>query len=193
MKFWKAAFISIQIAWSVEFSCPLGQVPESVLHEAFLRLYHKLKWHGDEILAPMVKDLRRIRRRKLLWSEDVVALNKQISEISEQNQLLASMNQMGLVDPDLYIARSNEYGRQLREAKRKRAKLLDEDGGDDAIDKTEDLLDTLETMPDFLPRFDESVFVELVERMELTADHRLIFRLYNGLALTECVDRRECP
>ena len=174
-------------------SCPLGQVPESVLHEAFLRLYHKLKWHGDEILAPMVKDLRRIRRRKLLWSEDVVALNKQISEISEQNQLLASMNQMGLVDPDLYIARSNEYGRQLREAKRKRAKLLDEDGGDDAIDKTEDLLDTLETMPDFLPRFDESVFVELVERMELTADHRLIFHLYNGLALTECVDRRERP
>ena len=103
------------------------------------------------------------------------------------------MNQMGLVDPDLYIARSNEYGRQLREAKRKRAKLLDEDGGDDAIDKTEDLLDTLETMPDFLPRFDESVFGELVERMELTADHQLIFRLYNGLALTERVDRRECP
>ena len=174
-------------------SCPVMQITERVLHEALLRLYHKLKWHGDEILAPMVKDLRSIRRRKLLWSEDVVALNKQISEISEQNQLLASMKQMGLVDPDLYIARSNEYGRQLREAKRKRAKLLDEDGGDDAIDKTEDLLDTLETMPDFLPRFDESVLVELVERMELTADHRLIFHLYNGLALTECVDRRECP
>ena len=174
-------------------SCPTGQIPEGVLHEAFLRLYHKLKWHGDEILAPMVKDLRSIRRRKLLWSEDIVALNQQISEISEQNQLLSSMNQMGLVDPDLYIARSNEYGRQLREAKRKRSKLLDEDGGDDAIDKTEDLLDMLETMPDFLPRFDEAVFGELVERMELAADHRLTFRLCNGLALTEYTDRRECP
>lgn len=174
-------------------SCPVRQIPEAELHAAFLRMYHKLKWHGDEFLARMIKDLRSIRKRKLLWSEDIVALNKRISELSEQNQLLSSMNQMGLVDPDIFIARSNEYGQQIREAKRKRSKLLDEDGGDDTIEKTADLLDALESMPDFLPEYDEAVFCELVERMELTADDRLVFHLSNGLALMEGVERRTRP
>ena len=165
------------------------QIPEGELQAAFLRLYHKLRWHGGDILSPMLRDLREIRRRKLLWSEDIVSLNKRISEISDQNQLLSSMNRMGLVDPDIFIARSNEYAQQLSEAKQKRTKLLDE-GGDDTIEKTEDLLDALADMPDFLQEFDGAVFDELVDRVELTADDRLIFRLTNGLMLTERIERR---
>ena len=76
-------------------ACPVGQLPERELHDAFLRLYHKLRNHGDEILTRLIADLRSIRKRKLLWSVDIVELNKRISDISEQNQLLASMNQMG--------------------------------------------------------------------------------------------------
>ena len=99
------------------------------------------------------------------------------------------MNRMGLVDPDIFIARSNEYAQRLSEAKQKRAKLLDE-GGDDTIEKTEDLLDALADMPDFLPEFDGAIFDELVDGVELTADDRLIFRLTNGLMLTERIERR---
>ena len=138
----------------------------------------------------MIRDLREIRRRKLLWSEDIVSLNKKISEISDQNQLLAGMNRMGLVDPDIFIARSNEYARQLTEAKQMRAKLLDEGCGDDAIGKTEDLIDALSDMPDYLPAFDGAVFAELIERAELTVDDRLVFHLTNGLRLTERIERR---
>ena len=170
-------------------ACPVVQIPEIELQAAFLRLYHKLRWHGGDILSPMLRDLREIRRRKLIWSEDIVSLNKRISEISDQNQLLSSMNRMGLVDPDIFIARSNEYAQQLSEAKQKRTKLLDE-GGDDTIEKTEDLLDALADMPDFLQEFDGAVFDELVDRVELTADDRLIFRLTNGLMLTERIERR---
>lgn len=97
---------------------------------------------------------------------------------------------MGLVDSDIFIARSNEYARQLAEAKQKRAKLLDESGDDDTIEKTEELAEALESMPDFLPEFDGAVFDELIERAELTADDRLIFRLTNGLPLTERIERR---
>ena len=45
-------------------------------------------------------------------------------------------------------------------------------------------------MPDFLPEFDGAVFDELVDRVELTADDRVIFRLTNGLMLTERIERR---
>ena len=96
---------------------------------------------------------------------------------------------MGPVDPDIFIARSNEYAQQLSEAKQKRTKLLDE-GGDDTIEKTEDLIEALADVPDFLPEFDGAVFDELVDRVELTVDDRLVFRLTNGLMLTERIERR---
>ena len=64
-------------------ACPVVQIPEGELEAAFLRLYHKLRWHGGDILIPMLRDLREIRRRKLLWSEDIVSLNKQISEMTD--------------------------------------------------------------------------------------------------------------
>ena len=99
---------------------------------------------------------------------------------------------MGPVDPDIFIARSNEYARQLSEAKQKRTKLLDE-GGDDTIEKTEDLIEALADVPDFLPEFDGAVFDELVDRVELTVDDRLVFRLTNGLMLTEHIERRTRP
>ena len=100
------------------------------------------------------------------------------------------MNRMGLVDLDIFIARSNEYAQQFSEAKR--TKLLDE-GGDDTIEKTEDLIDALTDMPDFLPEFDGAVFDELVDRVELTAEDRLAFHLTNGLVLTERIERRTRP
>lgn len=170
-------------------SCPVVQFSERELHSAFLRMYHKLRRHGNDILAPLIADLRNVRKRKLLWRADIVELNKLISEITEQNQLLNGMNRMGLVDPDIYIARNNEYARQLSEAKQKRSKLIDEDGGDGVIEKTEELIEMLEAMPDFLPEFRDEVFDELVERAEVTADDRIIFHLINGLTLAENLER----
>ena len=170
-------------------SCPVVQFPQGELHGAFLRMYHKLRHHGNDILTPLIADLRNVRKRKLLWRADIVELNTLISEITEQNQLLNSMNRMGLADPDIYIARNNEYAQRLREAKQKRSKLIDEDGGDGVISKTEELLETLEAMPDFLPEFQDEIFDELVERAEVTADDQIIFHLINGLSLAEKLER----
>ena len=166
-------------------SCPVMPFPETELHEAFLRLYHKLRLHGDEVLAPLLADLQAVRKNKLLWHLDIVALNREISELAEQNQLLANMNQMGLVDPDLYIARSNEYTRRISEAKQKRSKLIQAGGGSDTIARTEELIDALEAMPGFLTEFDGGLFDELVECVFATADGKLVFHLTNGLELTE--------
>ena len=76
----------------------------------------------------MLETLRMIRNRRLLWSEDIVSLNKKISEFSSQNQTLAFLKQNGLVDPDIFISKSNELTRQLRQAKLDKEKLMDARG-----------------------------------------------------------------
>lgn len=61
-----------------------------------------------------------IRSHHLLWSVDVIELNKQISNLTSQNQLLAMLKQQGGVDPDIFISRSNELAEQLRAVKREK-------------------------------------------------------------------------
>ena len=125
----------------------------------------------------------------MLWSLDIVELNKQISDIMDQDQMLARMNQCGCVDPDIFISQSNELARQLREAKQKKERLMAE-AGDNTIPRTRELLEALETMPEFLSTFDGEIFDDLVDKIMVKDSVTLCFRLKNGLELTEHIKQR---
>lgn len=130
--------------------CAIKPVPEAQTDKAFRRLYYKLKHQSLPILERMLETLQTIRDHRLLWSEDIVSLNKKISELSSQNQTLAFLKQNGLVDPDIFISKSNELTRQLRQAKLDKEKLMDAEG-DTTAHRTRELIALLEDGPG-LPR-----------------------------------------
>lgn len=168
--------------------CSMEQIQEAKVEEAFLRLYYNLKHHGKSILTQMLTSLQTIRNRRMLWSLDVIELNKQISELSSQNQMLTTLKQQGLIDPDIFISQSNELTEQLRAAKLKKERLLVADG-DSTIAQTQELIDILEAGPDFLDTFDAELFGELVDKIIVDSNEQLRFRLRNGLELTETIER----
>ena len=104
--------------------CPTTQIPETLIEESFLRLYFKLKRHGEGILTQLITDLRTARNESLLWSEGVVELNKQITDIAGQERLLLLLKQQGAVSPDLFLSRSDQLAEQRRTAKLKKERLL---------------------------------------------------------------------
>ncbi len=167
-------------------SCSNGAILESEIHAAFLRLYYKLK--HTNILPQMLTTLRTIRSQRMLWSEDVIELNKRISNITSQNQLLAMLKQQGGVDPDIFISRSNELAEQLRTVKLEKERLLNT-SRDDTIEQTQMLIDAIEAGPDFLEKFDGELFRELADRIIVESGERLRFRLKNGLELAESIER----
>lgn len=162
------------------------QIPEERIHAAFLRLYYKLKVHGETVLGQLLSDLKSVKDKKMLWSEDVIALNKKISELSDQNRMLAEMKKLGLVDSDIFIAKTNDLARQLAEAKQKKARIAGE-AKDEAIPKTRELLECLEDMPEFLLTFDPEIFEALVERITVESNTRLKFHLKNGMEIREII------
>ena len=168
--------------------CPCKPIAEKQIHAAFLRLYCKLKAHGKPILAQMASHLQTIRERRMLWSVDVIALNKQISSLISQNQTTAELKQHGLIDPDIFISRSNALAEQLRAAKLKKERLLDT-AEDTAITQTRELMEVLDNGPDFLDAFDEELFSELIDKIIVESNDLLHFRLKNGLELTESIER----
>ena len=168
--------------------CPITPITGKTIYEAFCRLYYKLKHQSLPILEQMLETLRTIRDRRLLWSEDIVSLNKKISELSSQNQTLAFLKQNGLVDPDIFISKSNELTRQLRQAKLDKEKLMDAEG-DATAQRTRELIALLEDGPDFLDHPDAELMGELVEKIIIESNDTLRFRLHNGLELRESIER----
>lgn len=144
--------------------CTSLRTSETQLQQAFLRLYFKLKRHGESVLTQLITDLRTARNGSLLWSEGVVELNKQITDIAGQERLLLLLKQQGAVDPDLFLSRSDQLAEQRRTAKLKKERLLRSEE-DHTIQRTQDLLDYLRSGPDTLSFFDEALFSELVEKI----------------------------
>lgn len=168
--------------------CTIRQIPEETINAAFCRLYYKLKHHGGPIFSQMLSNLQKIRFSRMLWSEDVISLNKKISDILSQVQFLTQLQQAGGVDPDTFISSNNKLSEQLRRLKQEKARLLDTDS-DDLADRTRDLMDALEDGPDFLDSFDAELFDALVDKIIVDSNERLRFRLKNGLELTEQIER----
>ena len=169
--------------------CKTMEIAESEIYAAFLRVYHKLRLHGEPILKQMISNLQSVRERRMLWSLDIIELNKRISDINDQDRMLADMNKCGLVDPDIFIARSNLLAQQLRAAKQEKERILGAEQ-DDTIPKTRELMEILESMPEFLPEFNGEIFTDLVEKVTADDSDVLRFRLKNGLELSETIDRR---
>ena len=168
--------------------CIITQIPEVEIQNAFLRLYYKLKHHGNGILSEMMKSLQIIRNRRMLWSVDIIELNKKISTLSSQNQVLATLKQQGLIDPDIFISQSNELTKQLRDAKLSKERLLAADS-DNTIDLTKELMEILDAGPDILNNFDEELFGDLIDMVIVDSNEQLRFRLKNGLELVETIER----
>ena len=171
-------------------SCPTMQIPETEITEAFLRIYFTLKHHGDQVLTRLIQDLQAAKNGKLLWSEDIVELNKQIADIACQERLLAQLKQQAVVDPDIFIFQSNQLAEQRREAKLKKSRILRSED-DQTVQRTQELLDILEDGPDLLTTFDEALFSELVETITIQDNSTIRFRLINGLELPEHIERKK--
>ena len=167
--------------------CSIGQIPEVEIEEAFLRLCYKLK-HASEILQRVLGNLYEMTNHRMLWSPDVIELNKRISDILSQNQMLAVLKQQGLVDPDIFISKTNELAEQLRKLKLEKEHLLDSET-DDPLSQTRHIIETLRDSPDFLEHYDEELFSELIENVIVKSRTDVRFRLKNGLELDEHIGR----
>ena len=168
--------------------CTSRAVPEQQIVGAFNCLYYKLKHYGSPIFIQMLSYLQKIRYYRLIWSEDVVAINKKISDLLSQVQFLTQLQKQGSVDPDTFISSNNRLSEQLCKLKREKARLLDTDS-EDMADRTRDIMETLSDGPDFLDRFDAELFDALVEKIIVDRTEHLRFQLKNGLELTEEIER----
>lgn len=167
--------------------CSLKPIAEREILSAFCRLHFKLV-HNRGVLTYVLKNLNTIRNRQMLWSPDEIELNKRISDITSQSHALALLNKQGMVDPDIFIAKSNQLAEQLRKAKQQKESLLEKEDNE-IIENTKQMIEALQEGPEYVDGFDEELFCELIDRIIVESNTRIRFRMKNGLELPESIER----
>lgn len=169
-------------------ACGMEPVRYDEIEKAYSRLYFKLK-HHPEILEGYLTNIKKVYEHRMLWSAEVIEINKKISETTSQDLVLAELKKNGLVDPDIYYAQRNKLAEELRSLKSQKQKLVASVDSDDRISATEDLIEYIEAGPDMLDVMDAEFFSELIEGVRLISRTEIRFKLSNGLELTERLER----
>lgn len=169
-------------------NCSMPSVTTAAIEEAFCRLYYKLKHYGEPILSEMIESRLMVKSCRMLWSLDVIELNKRIADLTNQNQLLSMLKQQGLVDSDIFISRSNAIADQIRKAKQEKSRILESEG-DDTLQITQEIVDELACGPEIIDTFDTDLFNALVDKIIVEDAGHIMFLLKNGLKLREEIER----
>lgn len=164
--------------------CPTPPIFESDIESAFLMIYRLLKFDMRDILHPMLHQLEQLQGRTVSGNEAINELNQSIASLSEQRHMLNRLLSKGFMEPDTCQAQINAISQQLAELNRKRKSLVEAHAEDDAIEKTQQLIDILEDAPENLASLEDGgVFDMIVDKVIIDKNKNITFRLINGLEL----------
>ncbi|WP_409968479.1 recombinase family protein [Bengtsoniella intestinalis] len=160
-------------------------VSEEKIYAAFVRMYNKLQANQADILIPMITALKKLQEQGQRGNHELQTINKKIAELSEQNHRMSGLLSSGILDSALFISKTDELKKQLKDARQAKARMLSSLKKDTCLIETEDLLETLKEYPTHITTMDEEIFTDIVDKILAQDNQTIDFVLKNGLVLTE--------
>jgi DNA invertase Pin-like site-specific DNA recombinase len=163
--------------------CPVRQVPETEILSAFARMWNKLNRHKDAILSPLTEHLKLVTERRYRSNKTLTEVNKELISLTEQVHVLERLKGKEYLEPALYLSQRDALTKKITALRRTKERLIEEDQADYAM-PAEDMMSILETGAP-----DGEGLSEIVERITVTAEDKIRFRLRCGLEITESIER----
>ncbi len=164
--------------------CEMPRVPESELKSAFMKMWGKLKAHGDYILTPILAELKELEASVMRNNPQMAQFSEEIATLMGQHRTLLRLNTQGILDAETYRDKSAEVSAKLRDVKAKRRQVLNFEE-DDSIGNIKLLTEILENTD--ITQFEEELFEEVVERIVVESSERIRIRLKGGVEFTESI------
>ena len=120
-----------------------------------------------------------------MGNEDINILNQQILSLTDQLHAVSKLHNLNILDVSAYREKTNALNALLDEAQRKRKLLISGTIEDDKLEKTEALISILQdTMQSPTALEDGEIFEQIVDKVLVDRNKKIMFRLINGLELT---------
>lgn len=165
--------------------CPIERIPECILEQAFIRLHHKLRVYGHEILAPMLEQLTTLSQRAAIHHERVAEIDNEILNIGRQSMLLHRLYGAGHMDAVHYYGQAQGLNNNVNILRRERRQIIENESCDESLEQTAALIDILRDSPERLDSFGPELFKSIVSRVIIPEQHQAKFVLINGLEVME--------
>lgn len=165
--------------------CHVGRITEHAIYLAFLRMVNKLRQCQNEVLGPAIKHLEALEEALTASNPALAVINREIAETLEQSYRVAVLEEKGLIDQSLCIAKRRTLDEKIAALRRRRRLLISCDSITEKIHDIRELERTLQAVSMPLTAFDEELFSALVEQITADSSNILHFRLYGGIELTE--------
>lgn len=170
--------------------CNTGNIPETVVLEAFTAMMFKLKQYKDYLIIPMIKQLDTLIERTNSNHEEIRTINKQVADYSAKNLMIAKLHTKGILSKEEYCSQSSEINNKITLLKKKYKKLINEDESNEKLDSLKKLDDILVDYK-YNATFNEDLFHEVVEHITVIGQNQLKFKIIGDLELTETIERKE--
>lgn len=169
-------------------ACHMLLIKEEHVKNAFMIMLTKLQLYHNQILIPLLQELKK------LDSDGGVAriqeLNKQITELHEQEQVITGLMSKGYLEPALFMEQKGILQTELENLKIEKQAVIDCSEGDrKIIVETEKLLHYLKKTESIPKQFDEDLFAKLVDKIIVFSKTEIGFQLKSSLCLKETIER----
>ena len=171
--------------------CSVPQAAEENITAAIRRFGYKLRSGRNDILLPLLSQLRELQEQELRSNRKLADIDAEIARITEQNLVLARLKAKEYMDSALYLSELDKLSARARELRKLRRGILDGSHEERMIQQTESVVEFLETSTEELDVTDDDLFTMLFDRLILTNQGEVRIRLRNGLELTELLKTEE--
>ena len=145
----------------------------------------KMVRNKDQILSPMLTQLRELQELELRSNGKLIEIDEAIAKLTEQSHVLTRLKSKGYLDSALYLSERNELDAKVRELRSNRRKLLNESPEEETIRQTEDMLEFLESRTEQAVASDGEILAHLVDRVYLEEGKQIRIALHSGLEVME--------
>lgn len=170
-------------------NCPVLNVKEDEVYEAFIILYNRLKKRKGEILYPMLKYMEQAYTMGEDIPQEAALLNGRIAEVAKKLARLNGLAEKGVLSDALLAKNRAPLERELYELRQEKKRLQVRDDPED-VRELRSLIRIIEAGPEVMVEFNPIIFNNMVCTISVAKDDFLTFHFMGGLALKETIERR---
>lgn len=169
--------------------CPVLNVKEDEVYEAFITMYNRLKKRKGEILYPMLKYMEQAYTMGENIPQEAALLNGRIAEVAKKLARLNGLAEKGVLSEALLAKNRAPLERELYELRQEKKQLQVRDDPDE-VKELRSLIQLIEAGPEIMTEFNTILFNNMVRTISVAKEDCLTFHLMGGLALKENIQRR---
>lgn len=156
-------------------------------------MYNKLRYFENEILDSTLSLINELRNKLILGNNEIKQIDIEISKLCDQNDRYGKYHEKKIMDDISYIEQTARIKARLAELRSRRLKLLSDNENEQMIENLKMLKEIIHNYPATILDFDETLFMDIVDKLKVTDNGYLIFILKGNLKLKEKIEvRRKC-